>query len=51
MSWERVMEQLDAIYEMTIQAYWSRRRNEPRSDYYPLDRGSEIGLKQRFDRN
>jgi L-malate glycosyltransferase len=48
MSWDRVMEQLDAIYEMTIQAYRSRRRNKPQTVYYPLDQGSEAPLKQRF---
>jgi L-malate glycosyltransferase len=47
MSWERVTEQLERIYEKTIQNFWSKRRDDHRNRTCSVSRGSETSFQER----
>ena len=46
MSWDRVVEQLEQIYETTLQRFTSRRNSNRRSEAFSLDRGSDAGVQE-----
>jgi L-malate glycosyltransferase len=48
MSWEQVTEQLEGIYEKTIQNFWSKRRGDHRNRACTVNRGSETSFQERL---